>query len=263
MNSQATTRRCENCGQPVLQSDIECWHCGVKLKHPEPEPISEVEESQEEVGAGVPSLQVLFYAVMTASIALALLFVVRSLGQRPRLIAGFETDGAMAVELIAPDGSFSIEAPSQLIWYFPQAKRGQGDAAAQMVNDPQFRAALQPWHDLAPDVQILLLAQAESAILTVARSEQLGQLAVSNVVSSLANEPFPSGAVLATTKGNNRAGSTVAVITLEQEDPPMLCRQQFLPAPEGAYLAAICSDPERFDDQSIVFDAILNSLTIR
>lgn len=257
-------RRCENCGQPVLQGDSECWHCGVKLELTEPEPIAAVEKPNEKnAGEGAPPLQILFYAIMTAAIAFALLLVTRSLGQRPRLSAGFKTEDKLAVELIAPDGSFSIEIPAELIWYFPQANRGQVAAAAKMDNDPQFEAALQPLLDLAPDAQILLLAQSESGILSVARSEQLTRLTAEDVVVYLANETFPNGSVLATNRGSNRAGSDLAVITLERLEPSMLCRQHFLPDSEAAYLAAICSDPEGFEEQSAVFDEILSSLKIR
>lgn len=273
MKEQATTRKCENCGQPVLQSDVTCWHCGLQLPPPEAEPIFPAEEMEdlddEQGGSDGSYFQILFYAVLTAVIALALLLLIRSLGKQPRLAAGFELDDTPAMELFAPDGSFSIEVPPELVWYFPQAKRGQGEEAAQMAGNPQFEAALQPLYGLASDGQLLLLAQAESGILVVGRSGQLGQLTVEEVVGSLASEHFPEGAVLVTKKGNNRAGSKLAIATLEQEDPPRVCRQVFLPdagsanLAKGAYLAAICADPDQFNEQSTIIDAILTSLTIR
>lgn len=265
MKGEAATRTCENCSQPVLQTDTRCWHCGTKLKQLEPETGFDGEQphAEEEAAGEGPSLQILFYAAMTAVTALALLLVIRSLGQQPRLSARFVLDDDSVMELTAPDGSFSIDVPPGLVWYFPQSKRGQGTAAAQMVNDPLFEAALQPLLDLASDEQMLLLAQAESGFLAVARSEQLGQLTVENVVGSLANEPFPGGAVLSTSAGSNRAGSQLAMITLEQEDPPLRCRQYFLPNSAGAYLAAICAGPGQFEQQSAEFETILNSLAIR
>ena len=95
--------------------------------------------------------------------------------------------------------------------------------------DPQFEAALQPLFGLTSDGQLLLLAQAESGTLTVAQSKQLGQLSVEEVVGSLPEEPFPEGTVLVTKKETNRAGSDVAWITLEQDDPPNYAVRSFSP----------------------------------
>lgn len=267
MKDQAKTQKCGNCGQPVLQSDVTCWHCGAKLTLQEIEPHFTAESIEAPVGgpagSGVPPLQILFYALMTTCISLALLLVIRSLGQQPRLAASFAPEGTPVVELLSPARSFSIEVPPGLVWYFPQDKQGQGDAAEQMAMDPQFEAALQPLFGLTSDGQILLLAQTESGTLTVAQSKQLGQLSVEEVVGSLPEEPFPEGTVLVTKKETNRAGSDVAWITLEQDDPPQLCRQVFLPGSDDAYLAAICAGRDQFNDQSTLIDAILNSLTLR
>jgi hypothetical protein len=267
MKDQGTTRRCENCGQPVLQSDVTCWHCGVKLLRQAVEPTFPARETgvqdQEQKGPEVPPMQILFYALLTAFIAFALLFVLRSLGKQPRLAANFAIEDTPAMELFAPDGSFSIEVPPEIVWYFPRAQKEQGAQAAQMANNPQFEAALQPLYGLASDGQLLLLAQAEAGTLTVARSERLGQLTVEEVVRSLPDESFAEGAILVTNNGNNREGSNLALVTLERDNPPQLCRQVFLPDSDGAYLAAICAERDQFNEQSAVIDAILTSLTIR
>jgi hypothetical protein len=266
MMDQGTTRRCENCGQPVLQSDITCWHCGVKLPLQVAEPtVSDGEtgaEDQEE-RAETPPMQIIFYALLTTIIAFALLFVLRSLGRQPRLAASFAIEDTQAMELFDPDGSFSIEVPPEMVWYFPQAQKGQGPQAAQMENNPQFQAALQPLYDLASDGQLLLLGQTEAGTLTVARSERLAQLTVEEVIRSLPTEPFADGAILVTIDGNNRTGSSLALITLERDNPPQLCRQIFLPGSKDAYLAAICAHRDQFNEQSAVIDATLTSLTIR
>lgn len=267
MKDQGKTRRCENCGQPVLQSDVTCWHCGVKLPLLVAEPTFLAGEAgfqdQEKEGLEAPPMQIIFYALLTAFIAFALLFVLRSLGKQPRLAANFAIEDTPAMELFAPDGSFSIEVPPELVWYFPQAQKGQGPQAAQMADNHQFEAALEPLYGLASDGRLLLLAQAEAGTLTVAWSERLGQLTVEEVVRSLPVEPFAEGAVLVTKNGNNREGSSLALVTLERDNPPQLCRQVFLPDSDGAYLAAICADRDQFNEQSAVIDAILTSLTIR
>lgn len=264
MNGESATRVCENCGQPVLQNDTVCWHCDAKLTPAEPAAATAVERSDEENGGGgAPPVQILFYAAATAVIALALLLVIRSLGQQPRLSVSFEAGEMRAVELSDPGGAFTILLPDEFIWYFPQAKRGKDETAAQMANDPRFESASQPLLDLAPDSEFLLIAQGNSTALTIMRSERLGGLTLENVVGSMNSEVFPGSTVLAASKSSNNEGAELAAITLEQADPSQSCRQHFLPETDAAYLASICSPPDQFERQAAVFEAILSSLTIR
>ncbi len=266
MNGQASTRICDNCGQPVLRSDVACWHCGARLallaaEAPAESAEPQIEEEGEE-SHGTPR-QIIFYAIMTAVTALALLFVIRSLGRQPRLGANMDLGEVVAIELAAPDGSFTIEVPEDIIWYFPQVGHGRNEAAAQLAGEGQFEQALQPLLSLTEDSQRLLIGQMENGILSIVRSQRLGGLAVDNVVASLGNESFPGSSVLSTRKSRNRQGSALASLTIEQLDPPQICRQHLLPDKQGAYLSAICTDPASFDQQSAEFEAILNSLTIR
>ncbi len=264
MKGESATRVCENCGQPVLQSDTACWHCDARLAPAEPTAVAAAEQSDEAEGSeGAPPVQILFYVVATAVIALALLLVIRSLGQQPRLSTSFETDEVRAVELSDPEGSFTLQIPDEFIWYFPQVDRGKNGTAAQMAEDPQFGSAAQPLLELAPDSEFLLLAQGDSAVLTITRSERLGRLTVDNVVRSMNGETFPGSTILTAEKRGGSAGSNLAAITLEQSDPSMICRQHFLPEPGGATLASICSNPEQFERQAVLFETILNSLTVR
>jgi hypothetical protein len=259
MSGDSEPLRCENCGQTVLAGDFECWHCGSTLSNPDAiPPLSEKDQAREESGLGGPALQILFYASMTTVIVLALILVIRSLGQQPRIAAAVTIEDEPMIELIAPDGSYRIDLPVDSVWYFPQAERGQGSRAAQMAGDPEFASALQPLYGLVSDLDILLTARVDSAILAIARSNRLGQLTAERVVGSLGDEVFAESTVLGTQSGINSAGTAIAVITVEQENPLRICRQHFVPDPGGAYLAAICSDPEQFEQQSADFDGILS-----
>lgn len=263
MDSRSEALKCENCGQPVLSSDIECWHCGAALAKLVPDtPSLEEHLDEEEERTSEPPLQILFYAAMTVMTALALLFVIRSLGRQPRLAAGLGLDDKPAAALVAPDGSFSIEIPAEMVWYFPQARRGRSAAARHMASDPQFEAALQPLLGLASDTEIILVGQVDSTILSVAQSGRLSQLTVENVVSSLPSEDFSDSIVLSTRKGESTLGPA-AIITVEQEDPPLVCRQHFMPDSGGAYLAATCTEPGKFEQHSAAFDTILASFSAR
>lgn len=264
MSGESESLRCENCGQAVLASDLECWHCGATLSHlKRVSPAPDEDQEGEESTTSGPVLQILFYALMTTIIALALVFVIHSLGQQPRLAAGIKADEESKIELTAPDGSFRLDLPVGSTWYFPREKRGRGEDAAQMADDIRFVSALQPLFGLGSDGELLLIAAIDSAILAVARSERLGQLTADNVVGSLGSEEFPQSTVLATQKGVSSVGRATAVITVEQDDPPLICRQHFLPDASGAYLAAVCSEPEQFEQFAAEFDAILSGLNVR
>ncbi len=264
MSGESEPLRCENCGQIVLASDFECWHCGSSLSNQQAiPPLTKEGQEREESGIDGPALQILFYASMTTVIAVALVLVIRSLGQQPRLAAAVSIEDEPMVELIAPDGSYRIDLPVDSAWYFPQAERSQGAHASQMVGEPEFTSALQPLYGFGSDLDILLTARMNLAVLAIARSNRLGQLTAERVVGSLGDEKFTGSTVLGTESGLSSAGTAVAVITAEQEDPPMICQQHFVPDSDGAYLVAICTSPEQFEEQSADFDAILSSFSIR
>ncbi len=262
MNNQATTRLCKNCGQPVLATDAVCWHCNAKLSLPEPELANIAGESAQADDS--PFLfQIFFYAALMIITAVALLLVTRSLGSQPRLINNPAAEGTPLVTLSAADGSFSIELPADWIWYFPQTDRGHGDGSAALAEDPRFQSALMPLGELAPDMQPVLLAQSESAILSVAKSERLGRFTVDNIVSSISSEAFPNSRVLESGAASTRLGLETAAITLEQRRPPLVCRQYFLRDPEIVYLASICGGLKQFEQNKLAaFEPILASLAV-
>jgi hypothetical protein len=209
-------------------------------------------------------LQSLYFAAMTLLTALAFLFVVRALGQQPQLTTGFGSEETTAFTLRAPDGSFGIDLPAEVLWYFPGADHGSSRGAAAMVGDPRFTAALQPLLTRAPDVELLLLAQTESAILAMARSERLGGISVADVRAYAATVGFTGSVVSSTNQGRSAGGTATALLTVEQDtSPPLICRQQVQPSETHLYWATVCAPDFSFDQQSAIFDAILSSVAIR
>jgi hypothetical protein len=197
---------------------------------------------------------------MTALTLTALLLVIHSLGQQPRLTANFEDGDAPTLNLRGSDGSFSIDVPPDLIWYLPNVRSGRHEEARQMLEDPRFFAALQPVAQRAPDIELLLLARAESGILTVARSDRLGGISVQDFLLYAAAN---SENIISTSSGKGQGGEEIALLTVEQPDANLICRQYIIPKPDRTYLAAVCSEPQTFDEQAATFGAILDSLIVR
>lgn len=262
MNAEAAARTCDNCGQPVLISDRTCWHCGARLAPRDRQPADP--QTGEETAGEVPLMQTLFYAVLLGATVLALLLVIRSLGRQPRLSGDFDAGMIPKVTLFGGGGAYSIDVPAEWeAWYFPQENRGQGVNAAALAADERFAQGLQPLLDLSADGELLLLAQSDADYLGIARSERLGQLAIEDVLAAVNGDTFAASPVSAAAASRTGQGAAAAALTLDQRSPAQRCRQYFLPFAEGAYLAAVCTSPQRFTAQADLYEAILQSLTVR
>lgn len=264
MNKDMSGMSCPDCGQAVLPGDSICWHCGAQLAAAAggiPDEGS-AESGKRSTADRLRGLQTLYYALMTAAVVIGLLLVIRSLGRQPRLSATFALSDTEALKLNAPDGSFSIDLPSDLLWVFPYAE-GMQQEVRRMVGDPRFAAALRPLLGRAPDHEMLLLAQAESGVLALARSERLAGISVSDIVTYANNETFSGSRVLSARRGTTGAGAPIAILTVELTNPAATCRQHIMPTTEYAYLAGMCTNPGDFEEQAPTFNATLDSLTIR
>ncbi|MFN2137449.1 MAG: zinc ribbon domain-containing protein [Candidatus Promineifilaceae bacterium] len=263
MDAENVTESCPNCGQSVLRSDRTCWHCGAKLAFSLPEqPASGAGADDSAAADRAALLRIFYFAAMTVFAAAGFLLAVHALGQQPRLATSFALDETTAFTLRAPDGSFSVDLPAGLVWYFPQARYGPNRSASIMAGDARFPAALQPLLSRAPDAELLLLAEAETGILAVARSERLAGISVEDVLAFATDGDFTSGSVESAERGRNFAGNEIAMMLVEQDiSPPLMCRQQIQPAENFLYMAALCAPAFDYEREAATFEAILGSLS--
>ena len=188
------TTKCPNCGQPALETDTICWHCGQSLprEKSQTEPAEVTAVSPESPPFPLPSI--LAYGGLTLVIIIALLGVMQALGRQPQVVPSLGSSLKPGWTAVTDDNqTFTLNLPAQwqrLDRYDPE----QEDAfiAALRQND-QYQAALATYDAVANDRQLLLLVQAEPTetetavppFILVTRSQQISQLTPEQMTSFL------------------------------------------------------------------------------
>jgi hypothetical protein len=266
-------RTCENCSRPLFDTDTICWHCGQKQSLPsqlestaeqeQPSSDSTIEDDPEPEPEPVAPVLTLFYGGLTVVVALALLLTIRSLGQSPIVTLKPDSSQGEWVSLTSLDKSFTIDIPAKWGWQFLEEKRAKSSITDLLENDNRIMTAITPLGDLVPDVEYLLVAQNDSSLLVVARSERLNRLSAQQAVTSLQEEQFDNIIVTEADLIQAASGEAKAVFTLKHKDTPLQCDQYFVPGSSETYVVATCSLIESYKQQQGDFETILDSFSIK
>ncbi|RMG93908.1 MAG: zinc ribbon domain-containing protein [Chloroflexi bacterium] len=259
-----TTNRCENCGQPVLASDVVCWHCGYKLS-----PHKEL-AAGEETAVSVAdrslledlSLGVLAgYAGLTLLVMVLFLLVIHNLGQKPLVTVSADVPLRPGwVPVVDTDQSFSVYLPRQWKWLDRTAPEWTEEGRELMAGVGE--TAVLPWQPLAPDLTPLLLARSEddnNAFVLVVGSSQLRiapETAVSRLRQFLPPDTIRSDAI---TENINKLPQAILFLELPPDAPVLTCQQLYIPAQNNTYILAACAPTERYPRVRQTFQQILAS----
>jgi len=261
---------CENCNQPLFDTDKICWHCGWKqspLVKPEVEPQQSVTEplsekdQESEIEPVAPPL-IFLYGGLTVVTIIALLLIMRTLGRSPIVILKSSAIVGDWVSLQDPRMRFAIDIPVHWDWQFQEGKQSQPEFADLLANDFRIPAAVSPLGKFVSDIDYLLLATNESSIIVIARSDRLNRLSPQQAVASLQQEQFDHISVSEARLIQNAVEEDVADFSIIHTDPPLYCRQYFVPGPLETYIVAACSSPEGYDLHQDEFNKTLLSFRI-
>jgi hypothetical protein len=264
-------RTCENCSRPLFDTDTICWHCGQKQSLPiQPETTLEqppnnttLENDPEREPEPVATALTLYYGGLTVVIALTLLLIIRSLGQSPIVTLNPDSSQGEWVSLNSSDKLFTIDIPANWDWQFLEGKQAQSSIIDLLENDHRIMTAISPFGDLVPDVEYLLVAQNDSSLLVVTRSERLNRLSTQQAVTSLQEEKFDNIIVTEAHLIEAAPGDVKAVFTLKHTDTPLQCDQYLVPGPSETYVVAACSLIEIYKQQHGDFKTALDSFSIK
>lgn len=245
--------RCENCGQPAVEGDVACWHCGQRLP----------------VGAGAAPLgaalrekaragwvewerplslaDAAVYGGMCVVVIVGFLWVLSTLGRYPvvqtRIGGGLPDEWAYYAD---EDLSFTLALPDGWdVW--------QGAEANRLVNETElYRQALRPLGTQAADLTPRFLAVAPprnngemTMLAVVAQSDALGRLSAEQAIA-LAER---SEQVREAEYWSNFDRSGV-FLSVEQPDsePPLRCWQYLTGGRDGreTMLLSVCGLAGRF-----------------
>lgn len=272
------TYTCQNCGQPALETDTICWHCGQPLagkkdKTTTAEKETAVPSEPSEPLPSLPVQSIAAYGGLTLIIIIALLWVMQALGQQPQVVRSL--NGSLKPGWTAVtdyNRLFTLNIPAQwqtLDRYEPQ----QEDAFITLLRqNSQYQAALAPYDAMADDRQLLLLAQAEPtetetavpAFILVTRSRQISQLAPDEVTTLL--KAGPAGLELQRVNleaSINGREQVTYIAALPHENQTLRCHQLFYKNANAddldSYLIIGCVSQDSYSTYTNIFHDILVS----
>lgn len=276
------TYECRNCGQPTLETDTICWHCGQPLTQQKSQPKqAEAAAVSIEPLPMLPMLRIAAYGGLTLVIIVALLWVMQALGRQPQVVRGLNSSLKPGWTAVTDyNQTFTLNLPAQwqkLDRYDPQE---EDTFIAALRQNSQYQAVLAPYDAMADDRQPLLLAQAgqteaETAVpafILVTRSRQISQLTPERMTDLLAAGPagFDLQRVNLEASINGREQVTY-IAALPYEDQTLRCQQLFYKNVNGSvndsvndaetdsYLIVGCVSQEGYATYTNIFHDILLS----
>lgn len=239
--------RCDNCDRPLLATDAVCWHCG------QPRQGGVVAApAVASPGQSLGLTAVSGYALLTAIIIIALLLVIRALGQQPLIVVNSNAPRPRGwVVFTDSQRRFTLNLPPEWELAEPADSR-----FAELVAEKAgvIETAVSP---LDPST-ILLLAHnpdAETQLVSVARNVQLHQLPFNQLTDRIIAQ---GSEIQEAEQGESFFGVPQINLTLATADG-VLCSQQYAMQPEDSYLLTICMEANSFRRSRDTLAAILGS----
>jgi hypothetical protein len=257
--------RCVHCGEPALESDTVCWHCGMPLPGREESkaPQKQVKEGWQQSS---PPATVAMYAGITIAVILAAFLVMVYLGRLPLLQIRFGTRAPDQWEtIVSADNGFILSLPGSWGW-----TDGTIEDQAMAINDllgadNKYGFGTFPFGAEVDDLKIQFIAEPSSPpgnqlspFLVIARSRLLNRLTYEEAVDFLLTSDYR---VKEARFVDNFDKSHVSIIvqTSLAEDLELNCRQQFILGESEAMLVSLCSPSSRYQANIATFEGILES----
>lgn len=287
MSEPAFVFTCENCGKRVLPSDTLCWHCGYKLPQrtaavdltlpsraskdaaPAATPAPAAAASTSAPSAPYDLCALGIYGALTLFLILALLLVMRALGQQPLLVnsAGLSL-GDDWIQLTDSGLRYTLGVPGGWQWLDVPFRDQQSVLADLIERQPYIARALNPLGAVAGDVNIQGVAIGSQALelpdpapfAVIATSARLRDLDPQGALDMLASSPLPAVDRREDTSVPLQPRARFSVL-----DAPAnyQCLELFTTDREtAAYLVAACAPQDQFATNQRDLNAILDSFQL-
>lgn len=259
--------RCENCGQPALESDTTCWHCGEPLPGREQEQLEKV-QVKEHWGPVTSPSTLAIYLASTVFVIVAALLVMRSIGQEPLVQVRLGTRPPPDWRTFTQaDQLFTLDMPGDwrsLDWTVPE----QASEIEALTNSSDlFRSGLEPWNTEVDDMDLIFLAldpdeeiELQNPFMVVGRSNTLSRLSYDGAMKYLGGSDY---AVLEFEMVDDFDKSHLSVLVDipvgVNESDTLRCRQQFVGNRHDAVIVATCVQAGRFALHEALFASALSA----
>ena len=273
------TYKCQNCGQPALETDAICWHCGQPLASQN----SKTNQAAEETTVATESLpqlpmqRIAAYGGLTLVIIIALLWVMQALGRQPQVVRSLSGSLKPGWTAVTDDNQiFTINLPAQWQYLDRYNPEQEETLITELRQNSQYQAVLAPYDAVADDRQLLLLAQANPtemetavpAFILVTRSQQISQLTPVQMTDFLQTGPAGFELQRANLEASVNGREQVTYIAkLPYENQTLRCQQLFYLSENDSvngddpdsYLILGCVSQDGYSTYTNIFHDILIS----
>ncbi|MCB8965407.1 MAG: hypothetical protein R3E31_18540 [Chloroflexota bacterium] len=261
------SNNCGNCGQPVLDTDTVCWHCGQALtatavaKPAKPVNIMAAAEAEETL----PFTAVAVYGTLTAVLIIAMLLVMHSLGQKPLVLVNPRTQARGEwLPVTAYDQQFTVDLPVEWVWL----EADDPQFASLIASSDWWETAVYPLAAIAADADYRFVAMPDEidtptdGFVVVMYSRRLGAVtAVQSIAlveqsDTLVAQSGTNFEIVDAGTETSFTGTEVARFLLVLPDAVgerLRCRQEFAPASNGSYVIAACAPEAKFGEFAPIF----------
>ncbi len=266
-------QRCEHCGQTVMASDKQCWHCGkalpvaqAKKKTKPAQPATAV--SNDVTPPMPPFTTILLYAGLTLLVLLILIATTRAIGQAPLFLGNANSSAPAGWQPITDSAlRFTLNLPES--WHTFELE--QAPEAPMFRSSPALQALVPTLETLTDDVQLVFLGAEDTAVfaegvpvfMLVAQSQRLQQLSNEQIID-YAQQRLPENVSLSavnlledSTKA--QAESSSLLFNIEHEDALWRCLEKLVSDGQSVYVVVTCTSFAQFPQYQTDFETILRS----
>jgi len=265
-------QRCEHCGQSVMATDKQCWHCGKTLS-PGKSPLVRSPQLTTAIPDDTvpmpPFRTILLYAGLAAVALLLLIITTRAIGRAPIFLATSSNNAPVGWQPVTDSQlRFTLNLPKA--WHTFELERSPETPTFR--SSPPLQALEGTFEALVADTQLLFLGTEDTAVFTdgepvlelVAQSQRLEQLSLNEIID-YAQAQLPKNVTLSTV---NPLGDSTEIQTgsllfnIEQDGALWRCLEQIGPGDAGVYLVVTCTSFAQYPRHQSDFEAILRSFQL-
>jgi hypothetical protein len=259
--------RCENCGQPALESDSTCWHCGEPLPGREQEQSEQVLAGERWGQTASPST-IGIYLASTIFVIVAALLLMRSIGDEPLVQVRLGTRQPAGWRIFTQaDKLFTLDLPGDWRALDRTVPEEAAEIEALTASSDLFASALEPWNVEVDDLSMIFLAfgpdvpvELPIPFIVIGRSDTLSRLSYEGALQFLGGSDYAvREAELVDDYDKSHLRVVVDIPVVAGEADTLRCRQQFVRNRQDAVILAACVQASQFAVQEALFSSALTA----
>jgi hypothetical protein len=261
---------CKNCGQPALDTDTICWHCGQPLPKQTKPAVNEKKAATSDplpATASLPLQSIAAYGGLTLLIIVILLAVMQALGNQPQVVQSLGDSLKPGwTDVTDYNRTFTLNLPMQWVKLDRYHPEQEETFIGQLRENDQYQSVLAVYDAIANDRQLLFLSQAavpETAVppfVLVTRSEQISQLTPVQMTDFMDTTPVGLSILRANLEATVNGREQVTYITtMPYKDDTLRCHQLFYKDEPASYLIIGCVSDDGYSEHTNIFHDILVS----